>query len=409
MKRILFLVCFVMTTSNAALANDPATQVDFKTLFEEICEIVANNFYDPVKIQKEFSTIKKEAKKNLKSVSKQSDFSTLINKMLSKLNTSHTYYLTPADYEYYHLSSVFSKLPVIKKLFNHKEIMYPSVGIITEKINNKFFIASVLSGSVAEKAGLFRGDEIISVNGKPFSPVKVFENNTGKSVKFMIKRTQFGKIETISATPVLINPKEEMLEAEKSSIKIVEQRGKKIGYIHIYSYAAIEYHKELIAAITWGKLKDADALIIDLRYGLGGANTSYLNIFNPDIPVLHTIDKKGNKTKFDSQWRKPAVYLVNKATRSGKELLAFGAKAYKFATVIGERTAGAATAGRLFPLSNGDLLYLAVLGTEINGVKLEGVGVAPDIEVPVDIRYSSGKDIQLEKSINYLMEELLKK
>ena len=108
----------------------------------------------------------------------------------------------------------------------------------------------------------------------------------------------------------------------------------------------------------------------------------------------------------DSQWRKPAVYLVNGFTRSGKELLAFGAKKYGLATVIGERTAGHVLGGRLFPLSNGDALFLAVQGYRIDGVDLEGVGVQPDIEVPFDVRYCSGRDPQLDRAIEYLAEKL---
>ena len=101
------------------------------------------------------------------------------------------------------------------------------------------------------------------------------------------------------------------------------------------------------------------------------------------------------------------MFLVNKTTRSGKEILAFGAKKYHLATVIGEQTAGAVVAGRLFTLSNGNLLYLAVRSSEIDGVNLEGVGVSPEIRVTMDIRYSKGEDIQLDQAINYLSEKLL--
>ena len=34
----------------------------------------------------------------------------------------------------------------------------------------------------------------------------------------------------------------------------------------------------------------------------------------------------------------------------------------------------------------------------IDGMRLEGVGVEPDIEVPFDIRFAAGKDIQLERA-----------
>jgi len=34
----------------------------------------------------------------------------------------------------------------------------------------------------------------------------------------------------------------------------------------------------------------------------------------------------------------------------------------------------------------------------INGKRLEGIGVEPDIKVPFDIRFAAGKDIQLERA-----------
>ena len=155
-----------------------------------------------------------------------------------------------------------------------------------------------------------------------------------------------------------------------------------------------------------GTLKEADALIIDLRYGLGGAWPYYLNIVNRDIPILAMHNRDGMETVVDSQWRKPAVYLVNAFSRSGKELLAFGARKYHLATVIGERTAGHCLGGRLFPLSNGDVLFLAVQSSRIDGVNLEGVGVPPDIDVPFDVRYCAGYDVQLKKALEYLVEQL---
>ena len=138
---------------------------------------------------------------------------------------------------------------------------------------------TVLAGSVAEKAGLLKGDEILSVNAKPYLPIASLRSHIGEDVVFKIRRKQMDEPFTILIQPVLVNPKQEMLEAQKSSVRIIERNKTRIGYIHIYSYAGYEYQQELLNALTWGKLKEADALIIDLRYGLGGAAPSYLNIF----------------------------------------------------------------------------------------------------------------------------------
>lgn len=399
---ILFVLGVCLITVKVSFAAEKQTHSSYSALFEEIVNIVETNFYNPDQIAKDFPAIKTDYRVQLKNISSQKAFSSMVNAMLGKLNASHTYYLTPDDYEYYQLCALFSKIPEISKLFDGKDVLYPSVGILTQNIGNRIFIVSVLAGSVAEKAGLLKGDEIVSVDGAPYSPITSLRSKVGKNIVFKIRRKEMDEPITILTRPALVNPKQEMLEAQKSSVRIIEQNGTRVGYVHIYSYAGYKYHQELQDAIAWGKLKEADALIIDLRYGLGGAAPSYLNIFNTNIPVLKMNQRDGTVIVFDSQWRKRAVYLVNKYSRSGKEILAYGARRYEHVTVIGEGTAGHFLGGRLFPLSNGDTLFLAVQSALVDGVNLEGVGVSPDIEVPFDVRYCAGNDKQLETALEYL-------
>lgn len=409
MKNILVIMtaCICLIGAGKASSNTSEPPSSYAVLFDEICQLVEEHFYNTSLIQETFPSIKTGYRKKIETVSTQTEFSALVNAMLKQFKTSHTYYLSPSDYEYYHLAAVFSALPAIQNLFPDQDMSYPTVGIITETIEDHNFIVSVLPGSAAEHAGLMAGDEIVAVNGAPYQPIDSLKNQVGKDVKFTIRRRLGENARTFTLTPVSVDPRIEMLEAEKASIRVIETQGHNIGYIHIYSYAGQEYHDELVSAISWGALQDAEALIIDLRYGLGGADPTYLNIFNPHVPVITAIDRTGKTHHYDPQWRKPAVFLVNHATRSGKEILAFGAKKYKLATVIGERTAGAVVGGSLFPLSNGDLLYLACQGSLVDGEKLEGVGVFPDIDVPMDIRYCQGKDTQLVSAVEYILETLM--
>jgi len=85
---------------------------------------------------------------------------------------------------------------------------------------------------------------------------------------------------------------------------------------------------------------------------------------------------------------------------SGKEMVAFALKRHKRATLVGQRTAGAVLAGAPLFLSNGDLLYLAVMDVEVEGVRLEGTGVDVDVEVPDVLPYAEGKDPQLDKALD---------
>ncbi|VFQ46301.1 S41 family peptidase [Desulfoluna butyratoxydans] len=392
----------VFIWGGAALAGNAPAQ---DQLFGEITGIVETHFFDPHRIKKGFPAIKEQYRPQILGASPEA-IPRLVNAMLGELNASHTSYLTTDDPEYYYLAALFFRIPEIGALFPEKGVLYPTVGVFTQRVRGRVHVTCLLAGGVAEKAGILKGDEILSVNGKPFTPVAALRPLVGTDAVFEVRRKKATAPFSVTMQPVLMNPKEEMLAAQKASVRVMEKEGRRIGYIHIYSYAGEEYHKALRNALAWGPLKDADALIIDLRYGLGGAWPSYLNIFNRNIPVLEVIDREGNRNRVDTQWRKPAVYLVNGYTRSGKELLAFGAKKHGAPTVIGERTAGQSLAGRLFPLSNKALLYLAVQGCRIDGVDLEGAGVAPDIEVPFEVPYCGGQDAQLHKAAEYLLNQL---
>ncbi len=366
-------------------------------LFNEVCGLVEENFYDPTFIDTDFIKIKEIFRTNAGEIRTDREFSKVINNMLKQFKTSHTNYYTKDDPEYYQLASIFSSLPEIKKLFNDKDILYPSAGLFTKETDSKIFIVSVMAGSVSEKAGLMTGDEIVSVDGEPYMGVASLINKPD-GVTFFIRRRENDEPFQVKIIPEMINPSEEFLRAEKESVQIIDNT----GYIHIWNFAGEAYYDELISSISNGILKDAHSLILDLRDGWGGANPDYLNVFNEKIPEIQMIDRDGIVRGGHSQWKKPVVMLVNERVRSGKEILAYGFKKYKIGTLIGENTAGAVLAGKILPVSDGSLLYLACGAARIDGENLEGKGVAPDITVPFDIRYCEGKDLQLEKAIEYL-------
>ncbi|HEY9295460.1 MAG TPA: S41 family peptidase, partial [Phormidium sp.] len=210
----------------------------------------------------------------------------------------------------------------------------------------------------------------------------------------------------VTVVPKIIKPTTVFLDAMRSSIEIIESNGRKLGYVHIWSYAGDKYQDLLEEEIAYGRLKDADGLILDLRDGWGGATPNYLSIFSEKVPVLTQIPRDGIKTTLDYQWRKPVVMLVNKGTRSGKEILAYGFEQYGIGKVVGSQTAGAVVAARPFLLKDGNLLYLAVVDIYVNGERLEGKGVKPDIEVPFQLEYAQGKDPQKAKAVEVLAESV---
>jgi len=193
------------------------------------------------------------------------------------------------------------------------------------------------------------------------------------------------------------------LAAIDASAEVVERGGKRIGYVRIRSYANSDYHEKLKELLRT-KLKDADALVIDIRGGWGGASPQYMDIFNPVAPVLTHARRDGERSEVAPTWRKPVALLIDHGTRSGKEMLSYAFKTHKLGVLVGERTAGAVLGGTARPLSDGSLLFVAVTDVRIDGVKLEGEGVAPDIEVKRNLPYSKGADEQRDVAIDAMVK-----
>jgi carboxyl-terminal processing protease len=212
---------------------------------------------------------------------------------------------------------------------------------------------------------------------------------------------------TLSVTPAAIHPNAMFLRGLQASGRVVTTaNGVRVGYVHVWSYAGGVYQRALEDQIVDGPLRDADALVWDLRDGWGGAKPQYLDLFNPNAPTTQMTDRSGHITIEDVKWRKPVAMLVNRGTRSGKEVLAYGFKQYHLGEIIGTQTAGAVLAASAFLMDNGDLLLLAVADVTIDGQRLEGVAVRPTIEVPFDPIYAAGRDPQLDRAVQVLSERI---
>lgn len=374
--------------------------LSYPELFEALTDTIAAYFYNPEFIKNQFPELTARYAAKVNKVQGQVAFSLLVNDYLDEFKVSHTTYYTPQDNSYYHLSAIFSFLPAVQKIFDGLDIQYPSIGLLTDRDRDGVKVTGVLPGSSAETAGFSTGDYLLSQNGEPYNPVGL-RDLVGETVVFGIAR-QKDQME-LRATPELINPQQELEEACRQSARLLEADGKKIAYIRLWSFAGEQYYDLLKEQVLYGALKDAESLILDLRGGWGGANPEYLNLFNASVPVMEFTGRDGQSFSYDSQWRKPVCLLTDGSVRSGKEILAFGFRKYDIGKVIGAKTAGAVTGGRVFFLPDNSLLYLAVNIATVDGQILEGAGVIPDIIAPD--HPLTPADETLEAAKQFLMSE----
>jgi carboxyl-terminal processing protease len=393
----LLIVLLLLGTAGQAAAQAPPTS---PAILDEVWRTVNERFYDAHFGGRDWAAIG-DTYRSLARDTAPAALPALINRMLGELGASHTAYLTADDAAYYDLADIFSgalrrELP---RVFPDNEVSYVGIGALTRKLDGKTFVYGLPAGLPAAKSGLATGDEIVAADGNAFEPVKSFLGKAGQAVTLTIRRTSDGPTETLAVTPERIKPDEAYLAAIKASARIIATEGRRIGYIRIWSYAGREYQHALEEAISSGPLKEADALIWDLRGGWGGAQPSYLDLFDPRGPAMTVTHRSGKVDTVNARWRRPAVLLIDGLTRSGKEILAYGFKKYGFGPLVGTTTKGDVLAATAFMLSDGSLLELAVEDVRVDGERLEGHGVAPTIEVPFRLEYSAGADPQLERAL----------
>lgn len=371
--------------------------------FEEVWRTVRDRFYDSHLHGPDWSAVRERYLPDASRASSEEALAGVINSMLSELHASHTRYYTPYEPEYYQLSDIFAgavRRRGLERVFPSGRISYPGIGVLSRlDMQDRNMITGVIEGTPAQQAGLLAGDAIVFADGAPFQPVQAFRGKVGKEVVLGLRRA--GAFMQISVTPVEIEPNKMFLDGLKASARIIRTNGRSIGYVHVWCYAGSVYQRTLEHLLSQSPLNGADALIWDLRDGWGGAIPGYLDLFNTRAPTMQVTDRDGASGLENVKWRKPVAMLVNGGTRSGKEILAYGFKKYRLGEVIGSRTEGAVLAATAF-LIDGGLLLLAVGDVQVDGERLEGVGVAPTIEVQADPASMGPGDPQLNRAIAVL-------
>jgi carboxyl-terminal processing protease len=396
------------TAAQADISRAEPATVSSKTsqVFDEAWRQVRDSFHDPNLHGLDWQAVGDKYRPQYANARTDAERSAAINAMLAELGASHTRHYFADEPAYFQLLEIFS-YPLregIKRIFRSSKPTYPGIGIFTREQEGRTFISAVLAGLAGSKAGLLIGDEIVNVDGKPFEAIGSFRGKIGQPVSIEVRRHDGGPTRRIIVVPELIEPGEAFKTAMTEGARIIERNGRRIGHVPILSYADRDYQEALVNLLSTGILKDTDAVIWDLRDGWGGARPGYLDVFVPQGAAMTLIERSGNTERVNFRWRKPVALVINRGSRSGKEVLAHAFKEYNLGPVVGETTAGALLAGKAFLLSDDSLLMVAVNDVKVNGVRLEGIGVRPTFEVPFDIRYAAGRDPQIDKAVELLSE-----
>jgi C-terminal processing protease CtpA/Prc len=172
-----------------------------------------------------------------------------------------------------------------------------------------------------------------------------------------------------------------------------------VGYLDLRVFPPLFLAQDALAS-AMHKVAGTRALIIDLRRHRGGAPDTVAfacSYLFGDTPVhLNSIYRRTDDSTADFHTDpgvpgprfgpdKPVYLLTSGSTFSAGEEFAYDLQAQKRATLIGETTGGGANPGAVHPLPLGLTVFVSN-GRAINpvtGTNWEGVGVKPDIAVPL--------------------------
>lgn len=281
---------------------------------------------------------------------------------------------------------------------------YQGIGIEISKeyTTGYILVIDVFKNSPADEAGLKPGDLISSVNGENTATKSAEEvsnlikGSQSENVKIGYIRDDDEKITTVVVRNVII-----------PSVQSENFDG--VGYICIETFSNTTYSqfKEALKDLENEKIK---SLIIDVRDNTGGyldAATEIAELFIEKGKIIYQLEKQGEiyrvyKDETEEKRNYEVAILINSNSASASEILAAALKESYGAKLIGKISYGKGTVQETEKLDNGEMLkYTTAYWLTPNGMKINNIGLVPDIEVdPEDYdTYSYEVDTQLQKAI----------
>jgi len=366
-----------------------ATQDDFSKTWTQIQTAIKNGYYARDAEKAELTRVLDKYAPQAQAAKTREEFSQTVNAMIHDFHASHFAFLTDQDQGYYLMDGLAK---------GEKAAEMPEFGAWFVSGSDGYTVTMVLEGTAAEKAGLRKGDVILKVNDSPFTPVGSLRDRIDSDVTLTVLR---GSQTLSSKVHVEKEPCLDMfLEASRNSSTVIDKNGRKIGYFHLWTQANTRF-RDALANAVYGKLRDTDAMILDLRDGFGGRPEGFADpFFRPDA----WLDWKSGPNVDMKQlfgYSRPLIVLINQGSRSAKEVLSFILKKSKRAELIGHTTAGNVLG--TFPARINEWSYLEVpmVDVRVDGVRLENNGVTPDLAV--DPQYdANGHDRVLDAALKAL-------
>ncbi len=310
-----------------------------------------------------------------------------INNYLSVHRDPHSYLLPREYYE---------------KVVANSQPRISSYGFTLGKSDSEFIFSRVYPGSVFDKLGVSKGDQILEIDGQSIAKMDLDAVSDWLKAK---DQHQFKVKTTLGISIWLVDKKNQVLPSV--SVKILRREDSKV--LHLISIFKISdgVCDTLQLALKQANKEKTSGVILDIRDNSGGSMDEILcisGLFVGDRKIYDLVyfNKHFRKETFysgkDAEYFGPLVVLVNRSTASSAEILAGVIQQYQRGTLIGERTFGKGSfqEGEEWP-KNKKLLYFQTKGTFHlpSGQSPQLVGITPDIEIAENVANSFQREEEL--------------
>ena len=390
---------------NMSMRIDP--KAEWQQQFTDAWRILRDWFYDPGMHGLDWNAIREKYGQLVPYVAHRADLDYILGEVAGEMNAGHVYVGSPSDIN----------IPRVDNGLLGAEIA-PADGYyrITNIFPGENWHESFRSPLTEPGVKVREGDYILAVDGVSTKGVENFyrllENKADRVVTL-----------TVNSTASLTGARQERVRPVKRETNLrylewVQQRreyvekasGGRIGYIHLPNTGA-EGNRELVKGFYPQVAKDA--LIIDDRYNGGGFIPDRM-IEILDRPVLNYWARRNVQPQATPAFAHvgPKAMLINGYSASGGDALPYYFRKRGLGTIIGTRTWGGliGISGNPNLMDGGSISAPQFRFFDTEGMwAVEGVGVAPDIEV-VDRPdlVAAGKDPSLETAVKLLLDELAK-
>lgn len=274
-------------------------------------------------------------------------------------------------------------------------------GIVVQETDSSVIITKVIPDSSAEKAGLVKGDKIISVSGINVAdlPWNVTARIMSTPYIYISDRNENGKYDNYNpeievtvdrnGESVSVKMSKAPADANELSKKIYEEEG--VAYVAISSFVNPALSDEFSSLINEISESGIEKIIIDLRNNAGGSLELALNmseIFvkngalmcygnSKDLDIPRPVYSDTPAVEFES-----ISVLINGNTASAAELMASILRNCAGAILVGETSFGKAIGQTVYGIATGDSITITTYEMlDANGESYNGIGLVPDLEI----------------------------